>query len=233
MQSHSSTHLRPSSCAFLPAREPAVARCGELVTRGWRSDRRSCRPASAQSGNRPCGRCAQGAPTCCSLSLGGFRQVHHHGFCSQLRPSTRLRLATYLRFGAGSKGSGLGRDVSCFADANQPSKAAAAGKLVAAAAAGVESATMGAQRASRPWIEVRDVMARTGTDSPAAYVESHIEPMTPFCRRFRSAQLWTMVLWTGLVTSPKCWMLSAPIRRNAYGSHVPHRLSFTVVYLSR
>ena len=46
----------------------------------------------------------------------------------------------------------------------------------------VSHVTVGAQRHKRPWIEVRDVMARTGGDSPAAYIASHVEPMTPFCQ---------------------------------------------------
>ena len=40
--------------------------------------------------------------------------------------------------------------------------------------------TQGPQRASRPWVEVRNVMARTGPDEPAAYVVSQVAPLTPF-----------------------------------------------------
>ena len=40
--------------------------------------------------------------------------------------------------------------------------------------------TEGAQRARKPWHEVADVMARTGADSPAQYVRTHVRNLTPF-----------------------------------------------------
>ena len=40
--------------------------------------------------------------------------------------------------------------------------------------------TLGPQRQQRLWIEVRNVMARTGSDEPAAFVTAYISRMTPF-----------------------------------------------------
>lgn len=40
--------------------------------------------------------------------------------------------------------------------------------------------TLGPQRLRVPWREVREVMRRTGTEAPAAYVRSHVSALTPF-----------------------------------------------------
>lgn len=40
--------------------------------------------------------------------------------------------------------------------------------------------TEGPNRNRRPWIEVRDVMARTGAQEPAAFITKHVSDLTPF-----------------------------------------------------
>ena len=40
--------------------------------------------------------------------------------------------------------------------------------------------TKGPQRQQRPWVEVRQVMARTGDDEPATYIRNHVSKLTGF-----------------------------------------------------
>jgi hypothetical protein len=40
--------------------------------------------------------------------------------------------------------------------------------------------TKGPQRAKKPWVEVRGVMARTGDNEPATYIRKHVSELTPF-----------------------------------------------------
>ena len=44
----------------------------------------------------------------------------------------------------------------------------------------ISQVTKGPQRQVRPWIEVRNVMARTGNDEPATYIRKHVSDLTSF-----------------------------------------------------